>query len=221
MRARGSYQPKKRSANLADYEIAFVGHAHRLLALGYARLARGDFAVAEEETITGCLVGEIEAVLDDPGRRRWTRWLSIHEEARIHDPKRTGKKRRRLDIRIESAERLPRSRLAFEAKRLGPGHPVSGYLGDEGLGCFLAGSYAREQRIAGMLGYVQAGEPQDWAEKIERAMVRDPHKVRLLPGGVWRQERLVRELEHTFRSGHSRPAVGTNLEVFHTLLVLN
>lgn len=221
MRARGSHQPPGASVAGARYEKDFVRHAHKLLGLGYATLTPSDFARSEEEDITGELVRAIETVLDDPEGPGWTRWFSVPEEPRVHDPARKGKRRRRLDIRIDSSEARPRARFCFEAKRLGPNHGTSVYLGDEGLQCYLDGRYAGDQMVAGMLGYVQAGDPPDWALKIERAIAKDVRKVGLLKSSPWRREPLVAELTFTYRSGHKRPSVGSPIEIFHTLLLFN
>jgi len=156
LRTRGSYQPEGASANATDYQFVFLRRAHRLLALGYEALIPHEYSHAVEEDITGRLVEEVERILDDPETPPWTQWFAVHEDPRVHDAERRGKRRRRIDIRIDSAEKLPRSRLSFEAKRLGPDHGVSVYLGEEGLQCFIHGRYARHESSVGMLGYVQA-----------------------------------------------------------------
>jgi hypothetical protein len=209
----------ERSGNSSEYALVFIRRVHRLLGLGYARMTPGDHVCAEEEEITGDLVGAVDAVLDDPASPRWLRWYSVHEEPRVSDLRRRGKRRRRLDIRIDSAEQRPRSRFPFEAKRLGKGHGVGGYLGGEGLCCFVDGRYGAAGLSGGMLGYVQSGSADAWARKIGKAMDKRASSLHLRPDGNWREERLVRELEHTYRSGHDRPTVGTPIELYHTLLV--
>jgi hypothetical protein len=221
LKDRSYYQPRGISANSKPYAETFVRKVHRLLGQGYAILNPADFSSAEEEDITGELVRAIETVLDNTGVPRWTRWFSVHEEPRVHDAARRGKRRLRLDIRIDSSQDRPRARMCFEAKRLGSHHGVSVYLGSEGLQCFLDGRYARKDSYAGMLGYVQAGKPDEWAAKIEQAMNGDPAKYCLHKSGRWRRERLVAELSSTYRSGHDRPSVGYPIEILHTLLLLN
>ena len=221
MRDRGSYQPEGASANASDYGVAFVRQAHALLAVGYAALVPPDYSGAEEEHITGSLVQAIDAALDDPNAPLWMRWFSVHEEPRLHDTHRKGKRRRRLDIRIDCLEARPRKRLPFEAKRLGPDHGVSLYLGQGGLGRFVNGRYAPRESLAGMLGYVQAGSPEDWADRIDKAMARRAAELHTLESSPWRKEWLVDELPHTYRSGHDRPSVGQAVEVYHTLLTFN
>jgi len=221
LRGRDSYQPPGVSATGKAYEVAFVRHTHSLLGLGYATLTPGDFASAQEEDITGELVRAVDAVLDEPDKPRWARWFSVHEEPRVNDPARRGKTRRRLDIRIDSSQATPRLRFCFEAKRLGPKHGTSSYLGREGLQCYLDGRYARNETAAGMLGYVQAGDPTDWADKIEQAMAKAAAKLGLLKSSPWRSEQVATELPFAYRSGHERPNVGFPIEIFHTLFLFN
>jgi hypothetical protein len=87
--------------------------------------------------------------------------------------------------------------------------------------CFLDGRYARDDAFAGMLGYVQAGTPEEWALKIEQAITTNAADLCLRESGHWRSERLATELSSTFRSGHDRPNVGCQIEIFHTLLLFN
>ena len=221
MTNRSSYQPSGKSANETDYAGAFVKHVHRLLGMGYARLVPANYASADEEGITGCLCDALDAVVDDPQSPAWLRYYSVHEEARISDPKRKGKRRRRLDIRVDSAERRPRARFPFEAKRLGTNHPVADYLGHDGLGRFIGGRYGKQVTVAGMLGYVQSGTPGVWATRIQQTMSRRARGLRLLASSPWRPENLVARLKHTYRSGHDRPTIGKPIEVYHTLLVFN
>ena len=221
MRGRSYYQPGGVSANGEPYAETFVRRVHKLLGDGYAMLNPTEFSCAEEESITGELVRAIETVLDDTRTPHWTRWFSVHEEPRVHDATRRGKRRLRLDIRIDSSQERPRPRMRFEAKRLGPHHGVSVYLGSEGIQCFLDGRYAREDSYAGMLGYVQSGKPDEWAVKIEQAMNGEPAKFSLRKSGSWRRERLVAELSSTYRSDHDRPSIGHPIEIFHTLLLFN
>lgn len=221
MRGRAYYQPDGTSANAAEYQRVFLAQAHKLLALGYAELMPDEYSHAEEEDITGSLVQAMERVLGRPGAPIWTSWLGVHEDPSIHDPKRKGKRRRRVDIRIDSAQSRPRSRLSFEAKRLGPGHGVSVYLGKDGLGCFIDGRYARREDVAGMLGYVQDGSCENWARKIAKAIAQRAGNLHTLKSSPWKRARVAGELGHTYRSGHARPGIGRPLQVYHTLLLFN
>jgi len=221
VRERGYYQPSGISANGRAYAEVFLRRVHELVWHGYAKLEARKLRNSQEEDITGELVRAIERFLDDTTAPHWTRLFSVHEEPRIHDPKRKGKRRLRLDIRIDSAQELPRSRMRFEAKRLGPRHGVSVYLGPDGIHCFLDGRYAREDWCGGMLGYVQEGKTDEWASAIERAMQADSAKLRIRRSGGWRSVRVAAELRSTYLSAHDRPSVGHPIEIFHTLLLFN
>ena len=180
-----------------------------------------DFTSAEEEHITGELVKAIDAFLDDANAPRWTRSFSIHEDPRVHDKKRTGKRRLKMDIRIDSSQSHPRPHMEFEAKRLGPNHGPGVYLGVDGIQCFLDGRYARNDSVAGMLGYVQKGSPDDWAKKIEKGMGKKAAELGVAGTGHWFPQQIVSELAWTYRSIHDRPGVGPRIEIFHTLLLFN
>lgn len=221
MRDRFYYQPDGTSVNSIPYTQVFVQRTHELLGQGYAALNRAEFGCAQEEYITGELVRAVDAVLDDIGAPRWMRSFSIHEEPRIHDMVRRGKRRLRLDIRFDCSQSNPRLRMQFEAKRLGPNHGTSMYLGVEGIKRFLDGRYAHNDRVAGMLGYVQEGSPDDWAVKIERGMNRDAVELSLSKSGCWCRQQLTSKLSSTYRSGHDRPSVGQPIEIFHTFLLFN
>jgi len=199
----------------------FVKRVHQLLGRGYAAMTPSDFASAEEEHITGELVKAIDAFLDDANAPRWTRSFSIHEDPPIHDKKRTGKRRLKLDIRIDSSQTSPRSRMRFEAKRLGPNHGVGVYLGVEGIQRIIDGRYARNDSVAGMLGYVQKDTPDDWAKKIEKAMGEETAALGVTASGQWAPRQITRELAWTYRSIHDRPGVGPTIEILHTLLLFN
>jgi hypothetical protein len=71
-----------------------------------------------------------------------------------------------------------------------------------------------------MLGYVQAGAPNDWAMRIEHAMGKEATKLGLRNASPWRAERLADGL-FTYCSGHDRPTLGNPIEIFHTLLLFN
>ena len=89
---------------------------------------------------------------------------------------------------MESTESHDRPVFHFEAKRLRQedSHSVSEYVGAAGLGCFLAGMYARTSREGGMLGYVQSASPDDWAKAIASKLQRDPKEKHQLTGdGSW------------------------------------
>lgn len=205
------------SGNVEDYRQITLVRVHELLKLGYQRLDRDSCRAAHEDSISGELADSIEDVLDD-GSADWMDRFSVHNEAPVRAPKRKGKRRRRVDIRIDSALRRPRTRFAFEAKRLANGPGVDEYLGENGLGRFLRGEYAKTEDTAGMLGYVQSGRPEDWAERIGRTLGESPADYSVLPEGNWRRASLVDGLKHTYCSSHSRQSVDRPISIYHSLL---
>ena len=206
------------SDNATDYRQVFLVRVHRLLRLGYERLDRSACDAADEEEISGELGDAIEFVLNDTSSPPWMDFFHVHNEKPVRDPERKGKRRRRLDIRIDSAEQRPRTRFPFEAKRLAEGHGVGTYLGEDGLGRFLRGQYARSEDMAGMLGYVQSGEPEAWAASIGRTLSESPQKYCIVEGMNWQHNLLLGGVEQTYRSSHRRQRFNRVIDIYHTLL---
>lgn len=218
LNSRGRKTPG-RSDNSDGYRQAFIAHVHRLVKMGYNGLDHEACGNAEEETITGYLVASIADALDKRSAPAWARWYNVHEDPPVAEAGRTGRRRRRVDIKFESAELRPRQRFSFESKRLSHRHSVSTYLGKDGLGCFLSGAYAAGDNAAGMLGYVQSGETEDWAEKIKRALTKSPRKYAIRSSGAWRETTLDCGPAPTCRTRHDRKRGLGPIEVFHTLLL--
>ena len=125
----------------------------------------------------------------------------------------------------EGAERL-RKELAHlkgpdreaMAKRLRDAASRRSYLGEDGLGCFLDGRYAKEDSIAGMLGYVQQDSVQGQARRVADTLEAAPENYALVAEGQWREVAIVRELS-TFRSIHSRRRPLGPITLLHTFLL--
>jgi len=203
------------SINYREYRRVFIGRCHELIKLGHGRLDPSRYKSADEWTITGDLNAAIEAVCDDPPAsiKKWVQFYHPSEESPVNSPFRSGKRRQKVDIQIVSAFNRPRARFLCEAKRLCrvPVHPVSVYLGPEGLGCFISGAYAREQPDGGMLGYVQSDSEAHWLNEIKKreekmkTLKSGPNPVSAIPGCV--------------NSEHNRPSVGESINIFHTMLM--
>lgn len=206
------------SHNWGNYQAAFRSDAHRLLAWGYqdARALLGPDT--EETEITGHICEAVARRLDDPDMDlRFDRYF-VGEDQPIPGEDRTGKKRRRTDIRIQWSALRPRPKYVFEAKRLRhDSHGIGRYVGVEGLRRFIDDtSYARDATEAAMLGFVQTPTAEEWAKKLEQRLDQDEHdqlRVRapLAPvetGGLF---------ELSFMSGHQR-FDNHILEVHHLLL---
>lgn len=148
-------------------------HAVTLIWLGHAKLDAASFVTADEDVITGELVKSIKLVLQAPNSPDWVDRYEVHEQVRQNVDEKRGKVRPIMDIEIERHVRGDRPKLGFEAKRLGRGYGVSGYLGDEGLAAFLNGYYPITHGEAGMLGYVQNETVEGWADKLRAKLCQD------------------------------------------------
>jgi hypothetical protein len=113
-------------------------------------------------------------------------------------------KRPRVDIEIINVKSRLRPRFHIEAKRLGRGNGVGKYVGKSGLGCILAGEYARAYDDAGMIGYVQVDACSDWAGKIERKLHGNRAGYRLVSGSDWRSTSPTPELTLVYLTEHRR-----------------
>lgn len=203
------------SSSNAVYWQSFREQVFKLIACSIGRLDTGQFHDAEETDISGEIVRAIEEILDDAGSPDWISRLSVHDDPPVHDPGRHGKRRRRLDLRIDDGSVSPRQRYAFEAKRLGPGHGVAPYLGSGGLRLFVDGHYSPDAGEAGMLGYVQNSTPTTWAEKIATQI--DRRSGELQCDGAWQSASVVEGL-HSYRTHHQRLILGRSITIFHLLL---
>jgi len=211
-------QLRGRSANTGELRQVFIRRVHQLIKLGYDRMAPKDFQLEEEPAITGELVRRIDEVCDDPRSNDWVTSFSVHDDPPVHSPTRKGKQRCRVDVRLDSSDCRPRQRFSFEAKRLDATHSGKKYLGRDGLGCFLWGDYASEEDTAGMLGYVQSGNPQLWAKKIDALLAKSPQSYAVMTECRWEQQTLPAGCEHTYRSRHMRKKPDRPIDVHHILL---
>jgi hypothetical protein len=195
--------------------------------LGYDQLCPRAYATQEETVITGNLVEAIESILED-ANEDWMRFYRVYDDSPVNEAieakatRRTGKRRRRVDIRFNSSEVAPYTRFYFEAKRLGKRNPVSRYLGADGLGCFLRGSYAEAERRGGMLGYVQSDDEHIWAAKIDKALAASPQSFGLQArSDNFRLYQISAQLRHTYVSGHRRTTDGKRLQIYHSFLIFH
>ena len=211
-------RPGGSSSNAFALRSVFVRRVHQLLLLGYERLAPAAYASEQEPAISGDLAKEIDNTLSDR-TESWMIDFSVYDDPPVHAARRKGKHRKRVDLRIDSARFRPRARFRFEAKRLGKRHSVKVYLGTEGLGCFLSGDYAAEEDEAGMLGYVQSGDLEDWGEKLGDELARTPGSYEVDPEFPFSAHpmALTGSLK-TYCSQHNRPALRRPILVIHTLL---
>ncbi len=203
-------------AKIEAYRSTFVKHVHLLVFRAHSRLDRASLQSLHEPAITGLICQQIEAILDDPASPRWVDDYEIHDDPPVHDKKRQGKHRRRVDLKLASRRFRPRCRFCFEAKCFNETSGVADYLGPEGLGQFITGSYAAGDLQAGMLAYVQTDESDTWCLKIAKKM--NPKTHRLTNLGVWTQICVSKEIGNSFRTIHKRPKGLREVVVVHTCL---
>ena len=162
-----------------DYLTVIREDAHLLLAWGYTD-SRSKFPTARDEyDLTGFLADAMDARIDNPETPERFSLYSVHNERPISSKSECGKDRPKLDIQIERCGIRPKPSYTFEAKRLrddtkaSPSDSLSQYLGDDGVGRFVAGKYEGESVEAAMLGLIQAHPPEFWLERIGRAFEDD------------------------------------------------
>jgi len=174
---------------------------------------------AQEPAITGELVRVMKEARLKADAPTWMIRLYVADDPPVNAPGRLGNQRRRVDIEFERSERGLASHFHCEAKRLYRSDSVVEYLGNEGLGMFLAGEYARNEDVGGMLGYVQSEGAAEWMARLEAALANGHAKYSVTNEGAWEAAALLPELPQIHRSKHERSAVGRPILIFHTLLV--
>jgi hypothetical protein len=209
------------SANTPDLRRVFVARVHQLLALGYRRMDAKPFGFQEEPVITGELARAMNAAIDDDGSPLWTHDFSVQDEQTINDGTLKGKHRKRIDIGVRSSRPRPRNHFSFEAKLLSDKHPLRDYLGDNGLGRFLRGQYAKEDKDAGMLGYVQSESEGEWAQRLQIELQSREVEHSVCEGCCGVKHRFRSGPTYTYLSRHSRDAMNSPIDVYHTFLLFH
>ena len=194
-------------------------HAHILIAEAYTKIDFQSFVTSEETTITGELVRRMREYLESYEAPSWGVYYSIGDDSPLSVDGKYGKYRPRIDIEVErTGIRGTRPRLRFEAKRLGKtsGHTVSTYLGPDGMGCFISGKYPLTHDEAGMLGYLQSDNENEWSNKIENALVKGSDRYHVVSPPYRKQK--ICSLEHTYLSHHFCDSRTTVISIHHILL---
>lgn len=182
------------------YIEALRGHALALLWSGYLKMKPDDFSSAEEDEITGELVRHMDEITQDEKAPPWVQFYTVKEQVRSHSTEKLGKKRPIVDVELERHKRGRRPRLRFEAKRLGRGVGVAGYVGADGLGAFLSRYYTRTHNEAGMLGYVQSKTEEEWAKHLAAELSSTSHGI--TKDGAWKPISLAGAPPYTYQTVH-------------------
>jgi len=200
------------------YQRSFRRDVFKLLKLGYDKLNGKKYRDSEEEDITGEIIKSINVLLDDPSSPKRLKRYFVSDDPPVNAPGRLGKRRRRVDIEFTSNIRSPRPRYSFEAKRLCKTKGAGPYFGNEGLGMFINGEYARESVEAGMLGYVQSESPQNWSEKLGKYFSENKGKLKARKDGAWKKAEDITNLNYCYTSGHNRIKKLPPITIYHLLL---
>jgi len=203
-------------AKAEAYRQSFITHVHLLIAMGFSRLDKSQLATMHEPAITGLIHESVETIFDDTNSPAWVDDYEIHDDPPIHDSVRTGKERRRVDIKLASRRTRPRCRFCFEAKSLNKSAGVSAYLGKDGLGQFITGAYSADQTAGGMLAYIQTESCNGWSAKVAAKIEIAKHRIG--QGGEWLQATIDANLHNTYQTIHKRPKKLKNIQIIHTFL---
>ena len=199
-----------------EYFQTFIEQVHQLVWHGYSQLEHSTLSSLHEPAISGQICEQIEKYMDDPKAPVWVTDYEIHDDPPVHDKNRDGKNRRRVDIKLASRRTRPRTRFCFEAKCLNRKSGVADYLGKDGLGQFISGSYAAAENHAGMLAYAQTEDCLTWCGKIERKVDKKKHKLDGV--GHWQPISITVGSQHCYRTIHTRSRTLPNIVVLHTFL---
>lgn len=205
-------------ADTSDHQRSFRVHVFTLVAVAYGKLDAKSHQRSDEDTITQRLTEAIDAYVEEGNAPRWAIHFWATDQRKDGSSGATGKGRPVLDLSIGRTQRGPRPRFTFEAKRLYDRSGERQYLGSEGLGAYVDGTYRREDDEAGMLGYVQRDSPSNWAARIEQEMKSKAASLAVCPGGGWQAVSIVADLPHSYLSRHDRRAVGRRITMYHVLL---
>lgn len=203
------------------YKLSFIRRCHQLLACGYAGLRPATLGAEQEPAITGELIRAMKSALERSGAPRWMVYMHVADDPPVNAPGRLGKRRRRVDIEFERSERGRRPRFQCEAKRLYQNDSLEKYLGEDGLGRFLAGDYSRDEDVAGMLGYVQTRSVADWGGDLRSTLDRNRVRHEVSSPEPLTSTNLGAESVCTWRSEHRRAAIGRPIAIYHSLLLFH
>lgn len=128
----------------------------------------------------------------------------------------------KLDIQIEHCGIRPKRYYTFEAKRLRDDDKASSadtlrhYLGEEGVGRFVADHYEPENVEAAMLGCVQARNAEYWLDLLSRTFAEDAVSGRnsLQVVKQFRRCSIIAEIPYEASTIHQRTS-GSTIRLLH------
>lgn len=204
------------------YRAAFVHNCLLLIVRARGTMDGLDLHTEEEPAITGLLVKHAKEVLERDDEEPGFEHLEILDDPPQNDDgSRRGKSRPRIDIEFVRTGRGQRPRFHLEAKRLYRRGSAGEYFGSSGLGMFLTGSYASEWPSAGMLGYVQSENCENWGLALAKKLAeRKAHYAVCGDRPVWQPVGWqTRQLPAVMESWHQRqPTTLGRVAIYHLLL---
>jgi len=201
----------------------FVERAHELLQAGYEALDAKACNLWSEPEISGELAWKIEQLLwtrNQPWMRYWTAMDNPpeNEPDKAASKRRLGKRRKLPDIKLKYAGQRETLYFRFEAKKLATTGDYADLIShDDGLGRFLRKVYGREDKAAGLLGYVQTETVEIHSERVRTALDGNRKKYQVRPNGDWTAATWTTGPKCCFRVVHSRQA-GSLILVFYSFL---
>jgi hypothetical protein len=195
-------------------------HGHQLLAWSYADIRSRINCDTQEPVITGLLCEAMKARINSHSTPEVYAHYAVGDQDPISPAGELGNDRLRLDVHILGTGIRPQLGYVFEAKRLRTGgFPIGKYAGDEGMGDFIAGRYARGCPEGAMIGFWQDKDAAYWIAELHRVFAEDVSAVapRLAIRSTPRAVRVHASLLDEFRGEHGR-SDGTELVLFHVFL---
>lgn len=213
-----SPSPVSSATDISDYRRSFRRHVFHILAVAYDHFDCKSFQNSDEDTITQRLQERGQEFVEAQDAPRWAVHFEVIDQRRHGSAGQTGKRRPILDLLFSRTQRGTHPRFTFEAKRLYEKSGEAEYVGGEGLTAYVDGTYRREDDEAGMLGYVQSDNLDNWAARISKEMTNRATSIGISAGNGWRAVTIARGLTHTYYSRHDRTTVGRSIAMFHILL---
>ncbi len=137
--------------------------------------------------------------------------MSVRDDVKVESDFRFGKRRKRIDIEVESHGKS-RPVFSVEAKCLRQWtHTIGLYTGEDGMMCFVKGAYAGSEPEAAMLGYLQTNNDIYWLAELRRKVGEDKDELGLIED-LAPSATPAFECEHT--STHIRQS-GVTIRIHH------
>lgn len=203
------------------YSSAFLRDVHQLLAWGYEG-AQEMIATctrpqdAQEEAITGLIVDSMRKRLPDMSTKAGFDRYQVHEDRPVQDGRRTGRRRRKIDILVQTNLTDNHVDFIIEAKRLcARGFPIGEYTGRNGMQRFVRGEYGADCPMACMVGYLQSHDAARWREHLERSLDSRQPELRTSSGPA--PIKIVDEIPNEWITEHDRDG-GRCIRLYHIFL---